>query len=70
MEAPTASPSAPEQLAFLLKKRSGVATDLQAEIVALQVKVQHSVQIATLVLNTKPTTYVGRYIVCLFILMI
>lgn len=35
------SPSAPEQLAFQLEKRSGLATDLQAEIGALQVKVQH-----------------------------
>lgn len=34
-------PSAPEQLAFLLEKKSGSATDLQAEITALQVKVQH-----------------------------
>ena len=41
MEAPTALPSAPEQLAFLLEKRSRLATDLQAEIDALQVKVQH-----------------------------
>ena len=41
MEVPTAAPSAPEQLAFLLDKRSGLATDLQAEIGALQVKVQH-----------------------------
>ena len=41
MEAQSASPSASEQLAFLLEKRSGFATDLQAEIVALQVKVQH-----------------------------
>ena len=41
MEAPTASPSAPEQLAFLLGKRSVLATDLQAEIGALQANVQH-----------------------------
>ena len=41
MEAPTASPSAPEQVAFLLQKRSGLATDLQAEIGALQEKEQH-----------------------------
>ena len=41
MEVPTASPSAPEQRASLLEKRSGLATDLQAEIGALQVKVQH-----------------------------
>ena len=41
MEIQSASPSAPEQLAFLLEKRSGLSTDLQAEIGALQVKVQH-----------------------------
>ena len=41
MEAPTASPSAPEQLAFLLEKRSGLAIGLQTEIGALQAKVQH-----------------------------
>eukprot|EP00729_Bicosta_minor_P032568 gene32568-biopygen30351 len=40
LESTTASsPSAPEQLVYLLEKRSGLATDLQAEIDTLQVKV-------------------------------
>jgi len=41
MVVPTASPAAPDQRASLLDKRSGLAADVQAEIDALQVKVQH-----------------------------
>lgn len=40
LQALAASPSAPEQLASLLGKRSGLATNLQAEIDALQVIIQ------------------------------